>query len=138
MKKVTLTLTDEVFDIIRKKMIEAGMTHVRGNPERMNMQNVLVQRDPATKPKKGALLTGAELRFAAKHGIPVWYVEKYHNPHDRHMNFNGVSVMKKANAGYYIGNSDIDPDDYTDVQYMAVEFPEGYMEVREVKGQKYS
>lgn len=83
-------------------------------------------------------LTGSELRFAAENQIPVFYEEKYHSPEDRHMNFRGKCVMEKAPSGFYIGNADIDPDDYSDNQSVEGEFPEGIFRVSAIAGARYS
>lgn len=82
-------------------------------------------------------LTGKELRFAAENQIPVFYEETYENPQDRHMNFKGVCVMQQANCGYYIGNSDIDPDDYKDDDRVEGEFGEGTFRVCGIVGKNY-
>jgi hypothetical protein len=83
------------------------------------------------------VLTGSELKFAALNNIPVHYKETYVNPHDRHMNFNGVCVMEKAKVGYYIGNADINPSDYSPSDKVEGEFPEGTFAVYGVEGQTY-
>ncbi len=84
------------------------------------------------------ILTGAELKFAAWNKVPVHYVEKYFNPMDRHMNFSGKCVMEKAPVGFYIGNSDIDPNTIPDSSLAEGEFPEGTWKVCRVAGKSYS
>ena len=44
---------------------------------------------------------------------------------DSHMNFNDECVMEKASIGYYIGNSDIVPEEWGDEQAVEGDFPEG-------------
>jgi hypothetical protein len=88
-------------------------------------------------PTRTHTLTGKELRFAAEREIPVLYEEKYYDPSDRHMNFNGECVMTPANVGYYIGNSDINPQDFDDDEPVAGDFPEGTFRVSAVKNQNY-
>lgn len=78
-------------------------------------------------------LTGKQLRFAATHGLKVRYVEIYHNPEDKHMNFNADCRMEPAKTGFYIGNSDIEPDDYGDDCPVIGEFPEGIFGVYPAK-----
>lgn len=83
-------------------------------------------------------MTGAELKFAAANGIPVFYEETYHNPKDEHMNFQAECVMEEAESGYYIGNSDINPDDFADDALCDGEFGEGTFRVSSIPGQRYS
>jgi len=87
--------------------------------------------------KTDRIITGVELRFAAENELPVYYEETYENPHDSHMNFNGICVMKPAEEGFYIGNSDIVPDDFTESQIVSDEFGEGSFSVYAVEGIKY-
>ena len=82
-------------------------------------------------------LTGAELRFAAQNQIPVYYEEKYLNPEDKHLTHKGKCVMTKAPKGYYIGNSDINPDDFENNQLVQGEFPEGSFRVSKIARQNY-
>jgi len=84
------------------------------------------------------ILTGAELKFAALNKIPVFYIETYVNPHDRHMNFKGKCTMEKAKIGYYIGNADINPADYKSTELVQGEFPEGTFAVHALVSRKYS
>ena len=94
--------------------------------------------------KIGNVLTGKELRIAAEKKLKVRYIEHYHNPHDKHMNFNADCVMEECGnntdnyRSYYIGNSDICLDDYDDDQEVSGDFDEGTFEVRRAKGVKYS
>jgi len=83
------------------------------------------------------ILTGAELRFAAENKVPVFYEEKYYNPDDRHMNFHGKCVMEKAPSGYYIGKSDISPDEFEPDALVEGVFPEGTFRVAAVAGKQY-
>ena len=83
-------------------------------------------------------LTGKELRFAAKHRIPVRYIERYDNPQDRHMNFNGICVMEPAKVGFYIGNSDIDPSAYKDDEPVEGTFEEGTFAVKAADKHHYT
>ena len=87
--------------------------------------------------KERRVLTGAELKFAAKNKKPVYYIECYHNPIDKHMEFKGKCVMKEAQEGYYIGNSDIIPDDFDNKDLVRGEFPEGVFSVHSVSGVRY-
>jgi hypothetical protein len=82
-------------------------------------------------------LTGKELRVAAEKHLPVYYVEEYPNPMDSHMNFHNKCWMKPANAGYYIGNSDINPEYYKDEDIVEGDFLEGTFGVYAIKGIKY-
>ena len=82
-------------------------------------------------------LTGKQLRIAAEKGLKVKYIEHYYNPMDSHMNYNDIYVMTKANTGYYIGNSDIDPEEWDEDQEVEGDFPEGTFGVYAVKGIKY-
>ena len=74
---------------------------------------------------KGRLLTGKELKFAAANKIPVWYEEIYDNPFNKHYTFKGKSIMEEAGTGYYIGNSDIEPDLFVDDEEIFCNFEDG-------------
>lgn len=91
-----------------------------------------------TTNKMKRILTGKELKFAAVNGLPVWYEEKYHNPYDKHMNFIGKCIMEEAEVGYYIGNSDIDTDDFQDDDMVSEDFEEGTYKVCAIKGVNYA
>jgi hypothetical protein len=91
----------------------------------------------ASKKSTRKILTGQQLRFAAENGIPVFYEEMYENPHDKHMNYAKACVMKPAQSGYYIGNSDINPDDFEPTEICIGEFPEGNFRVTGVVGYEY-
>lgn len=92
-----------------------------------------------SKKQKGTdrLLTGKELKIAAEKKLPVRYVESYLNPEDDHMNYDDVCVMEPANMGFYIGNSDIQPNDFKDGQTVSGEFDEGSYGVYAVEGVEY-
>jgi hypothetical protein len=95
-------------------------------------------RKTKKRPRPGRLLTGKELKFAAKNKIPVWYTERYFNQQDQHLNFHKEVVMEKAQGdSYYIGNSDITPNDYRDEDPVDSEFDEGVFSVRAAPGQNY-
>jgi hypothetical protein len=99
-----------------------------------------VTGEPVKKPVKKPeprLITGKELKYAAAHMLRVRYVEQYHNPQDSHMNYDGVCIMKPANVGYYIGNSDIDPSAWSDDDAVTADFGEGVMYVYAVPGVNY-
>ena len=83
------------------------------------------------------VLTGKELKFAAENGLRVRYVEQYLNPYDEHKNEDTVCIMEKANIGYYIGNSDIVPEDYSDDELVSGDFGEGTFAVYAVPGVQY-
>lgn len=89
------------------------------------------------KYRKGSLITGKELKFAFNNKIKVWYVEIYENPLDKHMNFNGPSTMEPATIGAYIGNSDINPEEFKDDEFVEFDFDEGSCAVYKIKGMKY-
>lgn len=83
------------------------------------------------------VLTGKELKVAAKKGLRVRYVESYFDPQEKHRRYNKICKMEKAKVGYYIGNSDIDPDEYLDRQLVAGDFGDGLFGVYAVEGVKY-
>lgn len=64
--------------------------------------------------EKGKILTGKQLREKIAKKERVWYREVYDNPHDKHLDYDGPASLEEAHCGYYIGNSDIEPDDYAD------------------------
>ena len=84
------------------------------------------------------ILTGKELRVAIKYRRDVFYFEHHHDPRDAHKNFNGRCVLKKATVGYYIGNSDIDPDEWDDDEPVTGDFNEGWFAVYAFPFTKYS
>jgi hypothetical protein len=91
----------------------------------------------ASKKSTGVILTAKQLRYAAENKIPVFYTEQHENPHDRHMNYKKACVMEPASSGYYIGDSDIDPDDYAEDDLIQGELDDGFFNVTGVVGQKY-
>lgn len=138
MNKVTITVSETVFNTIKKKMMNAGMTHVRGSDVRMNMHNVLIAKQPKKKAIKGELITGKELRAAALKKLPVYYIEEYYSPSDKHMSFKGKCVMKKISPDeFYIGNSDIDVSLWQDDELVRSDFNDGEYAVYKVNGIKY-
>ncbi len=80
-------------------------------------------------------LIGSELRVAAIKKLPVRYIERYYDPSQPW--YDETVIMEKANVGYYIGPSDIDPNEFGDDDRVAGEFPEGNFEVCHVSGVKY-
>lgn len=82
-------------------------------------------------------LTGKELRYAAEHKLKVRYVERYHDPREKDKEYNRETKMEPANVGYYIGHSDINPDEFEDDQPVAGDFDEGYFAVYKVPGVVY-
>ena len=135
-----LEVSAKTFDEIKRKLESAGYDHTfleDGNVIDMHgIGLVSFQRDTS---RKGKVLNGKELQFAAKNKLPVFYVEHYDNPMDRHMNYNGICVMEKARIGYYIGNSDIDPKEFRNDELVSGEIPDGgTYTVHAVKGVKYS
>lgn len=102
-----------------------------------NIEHLLLAEKSSKKQKRGRLLTGAELRFAIANKLPVFYVETYDNPQDAHMNYKGICKMTPAPVGYYIGQSDIQPSDYRNEDFVESVFPEGSMSVHRVVGIKY-
>ena len=93
--------------------------------------------------KLGDILTGRELRIAAKKGLKVRYIEKHDNPSDKHMNYNADCIMKKADESfdneysYLIGDGSLDIDVYGYNEEVTCDFGEGIFEVRKAKGVKY-
>ena len=83
------------------------------------------------------LLTGKELRFAAENRVPVHYIEKHYNPMDKHMEYDGVCIMEPAIIGYYIGNTDIEPDYWENDVFVQEDFDAGIFSVFAVPGEKY-
>ena len=67
-----------------------------------------VPRKPRIKDEDRRVLIGKELRIAGEKHLPVYYIE-IHSGYDSHMDYRGKCFLEKANEGYYIGNSDIDP-----------------------------
>lgn len=87
-------------------------------------------------------LVGRELKVAALKKLKVRYIETYYSPYDSHMNYNHICIMdsvdtEESNQGYYIGNSDIDPDNFEDDDIIEGEFDEGTYGVYPVKGVSY-
>lgn len=102
-----------------------------------SIENLIRSRKSSKNQKRGRLLTGSELRIAIANKLPVYYVETYDNPQDSHMNYSGVCKITPATVGYYIGNSDIQPEDYRDEDSVESVFPEGSMSVHRVIGISY-
>lgn len=83
----------------------------------------------------GRLLTGRELRVAAQLKLKVRYVERYF---DGTSAYDKVVVMEPANAGYYIGCSDIEPDLFSDTDSVYQECDWGVFGVHAVPGVDYT
>lgn len=86
------------------------------------------------KPRRA--LTGRELRVAARKGLRVRYIEHPFDPTDYRLN--EVAVMEKANVGYYVGPSDIDPDEYRDDELVEGETDTCTFGIYAVPGVDYS
>lgn len=85
------------------------------------------------------LITGKELKFAAQNKIPVFYEERFYNPKYKYAEFNNITTMTKAiSSGYFIGSSDIDPDEWDDNDYVHGHTDEGFINVYKIKGLKYT
>ena len=139
----TLEISKAAYDEIHAKLKEAGYEHTFHEDGVIHMHGIGLAPEPKKKQKwttsleaKGHILTGKELRFAAENEVPVFYEEDYHDPAIR--GFFGVSVMEKAPVGYYIGDSDINPNEFDDNEVVMGDFPEGKYVVYGVKGHKYS
>jgi hypothetical protein len=82
------------------------------------------------------ILTGKEARYAAKHGLLVWYEERYYDPQDKHLEFNGPSLSLMSTT-CCIGHADIPVNDYKDGEPVMDVFGEGLFKVYGVVGVKY-
>jgi hypothetical protein len=89
------------------------------------MNHKPVPRKPRIKDEDRRTLTGKELRVAAEKHLPVYYIETNPNPADSFMNFHDKDFLEKALVGYYIGNSDINPDEFEDDQEVSGEDVDG-------------
>lgn len=94
--------------------------------EKVPVKKSIIIKKPRL-PKR--VLTGKELKIAAEKRLKVYYIEHYYNPLDKHLNFKGECYLEKANIGYYVGNSDINPEDFKDGALVMGDFFEGYYEV---------
>jgi hypothetical protein len=81
------------------------------------------------------MLSGKELKIAAKHGLPVRCILLYFDP--TQPDFDDVVVMEKAKYGYYIGPIDIEPEEYQDDEPVQESFPEGNIRVCAAPKVKY-
>lgn len=138
----TLEISKAAYDEIRNKLTEAGYQHTFHEDGVIDMHGIGIAQEPVKKKKwttsleaRGHILTGKELRFAAENNLPIFYEEDYHDPATR--GFFGACVMEKAPVGYYIGDSDINPDEFTDDEVVMGSFPEGNYTVYGVKGHEY-
>lgn len=86
---------------------------------------------------KNKVLTGKQLRYAAKHGLEIIYTEEYYNPQDSDKNYLVQAALEKTKAGYFIGYSDIDPDDYADEEPVTCDFIDGILNAYAVPGVSY-
>jgi hypothetical protein len=93
----------------------------------------------AVAPKKTGkrVLTGKELKVAAIKRLQVYYIEKYYNKLERHLNFKGTCNLEKSIKGFYVNNSIIDPNKYKDNDPVCGEFFGGYFEVCALAKIKY-
>lgn len=82
------------------------------------------------------VLTGKELKIAAERGLRVRYVDHPYDPSDSKIN--RICVMRPATYGYYIGPSDINPDDYAPYESVYEDYGAGERWVYAVDGVDYS
>lgn len=87
--------------------------------------------------KSRRILTGKEARYAAKHGLSIWYEERYYDPQDKYKEFNGPSLalMVKRCCISYV---DIQLESFKDGELVTEDFDEGWYKVYGVVGVKYS
>lgn len=81
------------------------------------------------------LLTGRELKIAAERGLRVKYRRYGYDPQTPDMRWTGK--MEKAKYGYYIADSDIDPDMFEDDEKVRYDDVDSYIGVYKVKGVNY-
>ena len=132
----TLELSAATYNEIHTKLKAAGYDQAFLENGMIDMHGIgitKVARKPF--PRRGRILTGKELRHAADNGTPVFYEEEYHDPNEK--GFYGETRLEKAPRGYYIGDSDIQPDEFADDEVVMRSFPEGTYTVYEVVGQTY-
>ena len=133
-------------DLAEIKQLEKEIAKLKR--ENKKLKNALdeesIEADTEVLGKKASkTLTGKELKIAAEKRLKVRYIEKYFNPQDRHMNYNGDCIMRKCKEddenddSYYIGDSDICLDEYDDNDVVCGDFPDGTFEVRRAKGVRY-
>jgi len=90
----------------------------------------------ANPTKKLKNLTGKQLRHAAENKIPVW-LEMIHHELGR-PDFSEEVIMTPAKYGYYIGPTDIDPNDYEDDELVVGhDIDEGTLNVYGLEGVGY-
>ncbi len=83
------------------------------------------------------ILSGKELKKAAKEGLKVRYMETHEDPYEE--DWDEVCVMEACDgSGYYIGGSDIEPDEFPDDALVSHELDDGMMSVRVAPGVDYS
>lgn len=134
-----LEIPRKAFKEIKAKLTEAGYSHLFVDDNTIDMTGIGISpKPPKPRKPKPRILTGKELRYAADNGLQVHYVEEYHDPHCVGMNYNGVCVMEKAPNGYYIGQSDIQPEFFADDDEVHEVFDEGEFTVYAVDGVNYS
>lgn len=84
-----------------------------------------------------SVLTGKELRHAAKNGLKVRYIFKDNGPLGLHKN--QITVMERMidicsfncdSGDYFIGDGDINVNRFKDDELVSKQYPGGYMEVR--------
>jgi len=132
----TLELSAAAYNEIHTKLKKAGYDHAFLDDGLIDMHGIGIAKFAVKPfPKRGRILTGKELRYAADNGIPVFYEEEYHDPNQK--GFYGETRLDKAPRGYYIGDSDIQPDEFADDEVVMRDFPEGSYTVYEVVGQTY-
>lgn len=90
-----------------------------------------------SEPQKGEILKGKQLRFAAKNRVPVFCVEHYYSAFEPDRVFCGQCIMEPAKNGFYIGNTDIDPNLFGDDDLVDVDFGDGYLVVYAIAKEKY-
>ena len=64
--------------------------------------------------KKGSLLTYREAKELAEKNLPIWMVVHSYNPQD--YQFSGITKFEHIDENeYYVGDTDINFDDYCDL-----------------------
>lgn len=138
-KRPEIHLNLRTFNELKNKLAKNGHTDfIVDNGMAIVLAGIRFLVAPPKPKVKGDLINGKELRFAAQHNLPVYYVETYYDPQDKHKNYRGKCVLEHIrDEEYYIGNSDINLAEYSDSGYVTGDFAEGDFAVFKVVGIQY-
>lgn len=130
-----LEISSAAFHQIKKKLKEAGYSHLFVDDNTIDMTGIGISPKIAPPKFVRRLLTGKEFRYAAQHGLSVYYeLESYAED-----SFECRKCVIKNNGEVYgIGEVDLNANEFKDNADAVAEFYDACLSIYTVKGVKYS